>query len=85
MECQGLANGPEAREHVSSEVWVKMVEPWADLEAFLFEDLFLSCDLSLRPQLGFGILIELNAICMDEELCGMTEGKTRRGGGKKKI
>lgn len=58
-----------------------MVEGF-DLEASLSEDLFLSHDLPLRSQLGFGILIESHAICMDEEICQMAEGKARRGGKK---
>lgn len=81
MVCQGLRNGPEAREHVSSEVWFKMVEQF-DLEASLFEDSFLSRDLPLRPQLGFGILIEPHAICSDEEICQTAEGKAWREGNK---
>lgn len=82
MDCQGLPNGPEAREHVSSEVWFKMVERF-DLEAFLSEDSFLSRDLPLRPRLGFGILIEPHAICMDEEICQTAEGKAWKEGKKR--
>lgn len=59
---------------VSSEVWFKMVEH-LDLEASLSENSFISCDLPLRPQLGFGILIEPQAICMDVEISQTAEGK----------
>lgn len=45
------------REHVSSGVGFKTVEH-LDLEASLSENSCLSPDLPLRPQLGFGILIE---------------------------
>lgn len=79
MVCQGLLNGPEAREHVSSEVWFKNVELF-NLEASFFEDSFLSRDLPLRPRLGFGILIEPHAICTDEGICQTAEGKAWREG-----
>lgn len=60
--------------HVSSGVWFKVVEH-LDLEASLSENSFLSCDLPLRPQRGFGILIEPQAICMDVEISQTVEGK----------
>lgn len=46
-----------------------------DLEASFSENSFLSCDLLLRPQLDFGILIEPQAICMDVEISQTVEGK----------
>lgn len=49
-----------------------------DLEASLSENSFLSCDLPLRPQRGFGILIEPQAICMDVEISQTVEGKASR-------
>lgn len=61
-----------------------MVERF-DLEAFLSEDSFLSRDLPLRPRLGFGILIEPHAICMDEEICQTAEGNAWKEGKKKRI
>lgn len=63
-----------SRGRVTSEVWFKMVEH-LDLEACLSENSFVSCDLTLGPQLGFGILIEPQGICMDVEISQTAEGK----------
>lgn len=78
------AKWTQSREHVSSEVWFKMVEQF-DLEASLSKDSFLSRDLPLRPRLGLRILIEPHAICMDEEIGQTAEGRRGEEGNKENL